>query len=172
MTLTSSPIPESEDNFFGAYLNEDGTLTARGEWTVELGLDLLAKAAHTLAVKKGWYDRDRQLPEEISLMHSELSEALEEFRDDTPALYFRDDKGETYQSDPDTWDGEPGQYTDGGLILMKPEGMITELGDCVIRIADTAANPERAGGESLGKAVTRKHAFNATRPARHGGKKA
>lgn len=170
MTDSNNPTTEAEESFFGAYLNEDGTLTDRGEWTVELGLDLLAKAAHTLAVKKGWYDRDRQLPEEISLMHSELSEALEEFRDDTPALYFRDNVDRTYQSDPDTWDGEPGHYSDGSP--MKPEGMITELGDCVIRIADTAANPERAGGESLGKAVTRKHAYNATRPARHGGKKA
>lgn len=170
MTDSNNPTTEAEESFFGAYLNEDGTLTERGEWTVELGLDLLAKAAHTLAVKKGWYDRDRQLPEEISLMHSELSEALEEFRDDTPALYFRDGNDHTFCSDPDTWIGEPGVEVGG--IRLKPEGMITELGDCVIRIADTAANPERAGGESLGKAVTRKHAYNATRPARHGGKKA
>lgn len=171
MTDSNNPTTEAEESFFGAYLNEDGTLTERGEWTVELGLDLLAKAAHTLAVKKGWYDRDRQLPEEISLMHSELSEALEEFRDDTEPLYFRDGAGRTYSGDPNIWAGDPGIFVTSGIRL-KPEGMITELGDCVIRIADTAANPERAGGESLGKAVTRKHAYNATRPARHGGKKA
>ena len=38
-------------------------------------------AIHTLAVSKGWYDGPRGVPELLCLIHSEVSEALEAYRD-------------------------------------------------------------------------------------------
>ena len=43
--------------------------------------DSLQKIVHKTACDKGWWDeRDRNQPEQIALMHSELSEALEALR--------------------------------------------------------------------------------------------
>jgi NTP pyrophosphatase (non-canonical NTP hydrolase) len=40
-------------------------------------LDALADEIHQTAVAKGWWEKERNFGEMISLMHSELSEALE-----------------------------------------------------------------------------------------------
>jgi NTP pyrophosphatase (non-canonical NTP hydrolase) len=39
---------------------------------------------HELAVKSGWYDRPREVPELLCLIHSEISEALEGYRNHVP----------------------------------------------------------------------------------------
>ena len=38
------------------------------------------KEVHEWAVKKGWWDNERELPELLCLIHSEISEALEGYR--------------------------------------------------------------------------------------------
>lgn len=88
----------------------------------------LIKDAHERAKRKGWWDRQAEkcdceehrgeldrdeveatIPEKLALIHSEVSEALEAYRD-----------------------GELGTLLDNG----KPEGFAVELADVVIRIAD------------------------------------
>lgn len=37
-----------------------------------------------LAIDKGWYDKERSIPEMLCLIHSEISEALEAYRKNIP----------------------------------------------------------------------------------------
>ncbi|MFA5152792.1 MAG: hypothetical protein WC554_09550 [Clostridia bacterium] len=39
---------------------------------------------HLLAKNKGWWDRPREVPELLCLIHSEISEALEGYRNNIP----------------------------------------------------------------------------------------
>jgi NTP pyrophosphatase (non-canonical NTP hydrolase) len=80
------------------------------------------------------------VPERLCLIHSEVSEALEAYRDGDNDLRF----------------------TEGG----KPEGIPSELADIVIRVADMAAYL----GIDLDAAIKAKMAYNATRPHKHGRK--
>ena len=50
-------------------------------WAYTKDLLSIAKLCHNIAKSKGWWDRPRNDGELIALMHSELSEALEELRD-------------------------------------------------------------------------------------------
>lgn len=104
----------------------------------------LVKEVHELAKSKGWYDdkESDNVPTKIALIHSEVSEALEEFRNGKMG----------------TW------YKEGSA---KPEGFDIELADVVIRIMDLCGRL----GIDLEKAVLTKHEYNKTRPYRHGGKK-
>ncbi len=67
------------------------------------------RQVHDLAREKGWYDPPKSFGEFISLIHSEVSEALEAHRDGCDGLWMQ---------------GE------------KPEGVPAELADVVIRVLD------------------------------------
>lgn len=121
------------------------------------------------AVDKGFYDPPRSYGESIALMHSELSEALEEARKNPEGLakvYYTvagrevDKVGDRFYIDADR----------GGNIDMgsngKPEGFAVELADCVIRILDTCEYL----GIDLQQIIEEKMAYNATREHKHGGK--
>ena len=45
------------------------------------------KLVHKNAVAKGWWDTDRPVPEILCLIHSEVSEALEAYRDHNDDLF-------------------------------------------------------------------------------------
>lgn len=96
---------------------------------------------HATARAKGFYDAPPSVPEKLALIHSEVSEALEAYRDDELAMRV-----------------EPSG---------KPEGLVVELADVVIRVLDLCA----ALDLSLEDAMRAKAAFNATRPHKHGRKR-
>lgn len=119
-------------------------------------LNELAMAIHQNAKTKGWWDDERQFPEIVALIHSEVSEALEEYRNGR-------DPNEVYASHGDSMVCSPPCAS--GL---KPEGIPIELADVIIRILDYAGRV----GIDMDDAVERKMRYNATRPHRHGGKRA
>lgn len=96
---------------------------------------------HENAVAHGWWDEERTFGDIIALCHSELSEALEEYR-----------KG--YEVDEMYYKG------------FKPEGVSLELADCIIRILDYCGHE----GIDIENAIKIKHKYNKTRPFRHGNK--
>lgn len=145
--------------------------------------------AHQTAVEKGWYDDGGiSVGEAIALFHSELSEALEEYRSNHPPaeVYHSEhvpdcavshwwagwgeltfDDGELYAGpergfriDPDL---APACSNDG----CKPEGFPIEIADAVIRIAEYCVGRL---GIDLDGAIDIKRRYNDTRPRPHGGK--
>lgn len=99
---------------------------------------------YELAKEKGWHDEPVNVPTALALIHSEVSEALEDYREDK-MFTTRNDEG----------------------AYGKPEGFPSELADVVIRCYDLAG----ALGIDLAGEIELKHAFNRTRSHRHGGKK-
>lgn len=111
----------------------------------------------TLALENGWWDDFRRrcpdsgIPlgdpeltpkaylEKLMMTVTELCEASDEVRHGHMAIRYRESDG-------------------------KPEGYPIEMADAVIRLFDLA----EASGFNLFDAILIKHAYNATRPHRHG----
>jgi len=106
-------------------------------------LNELCKASHDASADAGWWDSTdykSKVPEKLLMVHSEISEAVEEYRD-----------GHTYE-----WVGDNG----------KPEGLPVEIADAIIRLADLCG----ALGYDIEDVIARKMAYNKTRGHRHNGK--
>jgi len=107
-----------------------------------MDINTLIEKSHDIALSKGWWDKERKIPELIALIHSELSEALEEYRIN--------------------------ENLEMKYIKKKPEGFVVELADVLIRIFDLAGKYEL----DLQTALEKKLKYNETREYRHGNKKA
>jgi NTP pyrophosphatase (non-canonical NTP hydrolase) len=109
----------------------------------------LIEVAGETSKSKGFHDSPATFGDRIALIHSELSEALEEHRKGwAPSV--------TYFPQAHIRDARTG----------KPEGIPVELADTVIRIADMAYIYDI----DLPRAIEEKLAYNATRPHMHGRK--
>ena len=108
-----------------------------------LTLDELQEQSHRIAVEHGWWEKERNIGEILALIHSEISEALEEYR--------------TY-----------GLVTVRFASDGKPEGFFVELADAIIRIADVFEHY----GVGMEPILRLKMEYNKKRPYRHGGKRA
>lgn len=86
-----------------------------------------AKEIHENAVAHGWWEEDRTISEICALIHSELSEALEEARAERPMMYVMDEYNGEYIQNPKYFGAK------------KPEGIAVELADAVIRMLDWMA---------------------------------
>ena len=121
-------------------------------------LNELAKEIHLTSVDHGFYDLAPNFGLAIALMHTELSEALEEWRNNhEPTEIYHNTSHQ--EIDIDT------------AVLSygwKPEGIPIELADVIIRVLDTCAYY----GIDIDHAIKLKMAHNKRRPYRNGGKKA
>lgn len=154
-----------------------------------MGLNALRDANFAVFKEKGWVD-ERTFGDDMALIASELSEALEDFRNGaklTEIWYERKvavppsikdqlqalaAKFLPIEPPPVHWitiKTRERSYVapDGSLVLNKPCGIPSELADVVIRLLNLCA----MRGIDIEAAVEDKMAYNATRPARHGGKK-
>lgn len=104
----------------------------------------LVDESYNTAFSKGWHDegKNKTFTECIALFHSEISEALEEYRN-----------GRTVQ---EIYLSENG----------KPEGVPVELADLLIRVFDTCGELNIP----IQKALELKLNYNKSRPYRHGNK--
>ena len=138
-----------------------------------MNLTDFAKEVHENARIHGWWNEERSFGEIIALCHSELSEALEEYRSGRPMFYFPCNAGGVCCE-------EDGSAHCGSRLYnpekpnapcsaqsKKPEGIAVELADCIIRILDYCGKV----GIDIEDVIRRKHEYNKTRPYRHGGKK-
>ena len=136
---------------------------------MSITIEEMQKQVHALAKEKGWWPTYREngpkevidldkvnIPEKLMLMVSELGEALEEYRKGNVDTWFSVD------TDPLATETQINNTID-----KKPEGMWIELADVIIRLLDLAG----AYDIDMEELVKLKHAYNKTRPYRHGGKK-
>lgn len=173
---------EGIDSIMGA--NEKTTAAMGTREEIKIMKDRQRKYDAMMAVQKeifetaeqsGWHEHDRQLPEALALIHSEVSEALEAYRDgmeETSNQYRY--KVADIVIDPAYEDGEYTYMTlpsmvgvEGDQILGKPEGVASELADVIIRVLDYS---EQKGIDTI-RVMLQKMEFNKTRGYRHGGKR-
>ncbi len=121
---------------------------ARAQSALAAALRDAADRVYVVNQENGWFESERTVGEDIALLHSEVSEMLEAYRDG----------GLEDQTN----------YTSGGLSLdpPKPEGFGSEAADVLIRLLDTC----KRRGVDLAAEFERKLAWNQTRGHRHGGK--
>lgn len=122
-----------------------------------LTISELVQKAHENAVKHGFWDNPPEFGTSIALIHSELSEALEEMRAGNRMIPGMEAPPKYYSGD--------GYYSiQPEAHCRKPEGYATELADAVIRIADLFGHM----GLDLDAIIREKMEYNATRPYKHG----
>lgn len=131
-------------------------------------LNEFAAEVHALAVEKGWWENAPTFPEVITMIHCELSEAVQEYRDGKPPVYYScfnvaANGGfcggkEMVECD---FEFENCPYRDE-----KPEGVAVELADAILRILDYCA----FAGIDIESVLETKHEYNKGREYRHGGK--
>ena len=132
-----------------------------------MNINELAKEVHDNAVAHGWWEKPPTIPEALCLIHSELSEALEEYREGNPLIYgtcalAAEDCKYSGVCDRVGRPGE-GEGVDGPC---KPEGIAVELADVILPTLDLMA----ALGVDVDAVVMAKHKYNLGREYRHGGK--
>lgn len=121
-------------------------------------LEEIQEEVYEINVANGWYEDERAFGDDIALLHSEVSEMYEAYRDhllEDATVY------ETYVGRDALTKTDPVPVKNP-----KPEGVGSEAADVLIRLLDTC----RRAGLDLRWEVERKLAFNRTRGYRHGGK--
>lgn len=136
-------------------------------------LNDFAAEVHALAVEKGWWENAPTFPEVITMIHCELSEAVQEYRDGKPDFYYSCVAcGENRLPCGSAGTVNCYNFSHGNgpenctYRAGKPEGVAVELADAILRILDYCA----AAGIDIESVLETKHEYNKGREYRHGGK--
>jgi NTP pyrophosphatase (non-canonical NTP hydrolase) len=129
-----------------------------------LNLTEFMNAVHINAVEHGWWDETKSFGDIIALCHSELSEALEEYRNKMPDEYYVIN---TIQESGDVIPEIRTDIGDDNYKGEKPEGIAVELADCIIRILYYCG----FANIDIERVLQDKYEYNKTRPYKHGGKR-
>jgi NTP pyrophosphatase (non-canonical NTP hydrolase) len=146
--------------------------------SVSQTIDGLVKQSYDNAASHGFWDASETpetIPSKLMLIVSEISEALESYRDPrsdemikVPAsivekLIGQDADEEASDDYLEAWNALNDIY---GKWILKPRGLDIELADALIRIFDLAG----AKGIDLDAALVRKMEYNRGREKMHGGR--
>lgn len=160
-------------------MDQKGNIDGRGKIAIIEGLALLQEAIRRNNFEKGWRTEggegekkfsQRPVSEHTMLLTTEVAEIFEAYRTGEPELWYQHNvktNGVPRVSGPN--DGFADQAflsTDNGDVLGKPQGMVSELADVIIRALDFA---DEYGFELI-ETILEKHDYNLTRPYRHGNK--
>lgn len=121
----------------------------------------LCKLAHDAAVSKGFYERERNLPELLMLVVSELAEAMEAERNGETVTTVRQSNARIY-ADEKVWN----ENAVWGFYENMRGTIEEEIADACIRIFDLCGYYDI----DLEAWIKAKMAYNATRPEKHGKK--
>lgn len=152
--------PRYEDFDWGPTSNKGGII---------VNLNDLRDACYQTSKDHGFHDSPKTVGDDIALMHSELSEAYEDFR----AGHAPNESW--YEERPIVDDGIAGAIAGAPSVrttkairgdgkLNKPCGIPSEIADVIIRAFDFCGR----NNIDIQKAVEEKMAFNRTRPFKHG----
>lgn len=126
--------------------------------TAKLVFEDMIDEVHRCNVEHGWFNQSRSVGDEMALLHSEVSEALEDFRRGHMITQYRyhGGLGEYFTDAPENEEMSPG----------KPVGFPSEMADILIRLFDTCKRHDI----DLVEEFRIKMRYNWTRPQLHGGK--
>lgn len=134
-----------------------------------MNLTEFAKEVHENAKAHGWWDEEHSFAEIVALCHSELSEALEEYRNQNLLIYYNCCNVKGHPCAIESKNGCLNHQKEDICSHRgkKPEGVAVELADCILRILDYCGRVEI----DIEDIVKKKHEYNKTRPYRHGNKR-
>lgn len=153
-------VEKLAEHLRGVTIQPDSEIVARVavEWLTARGfrqggsLEDMQAEVYQVNVANGWFESERTFGDDVALLHSEVSEMFEAFREHG----FEDQTVTALGSI--SRSGEP--------VRNKPEGVGSEIADVLIRLLDTC----QRRGIDLRAEYQRKIAYNRTRGYHHGGR--
>jgi len=130
---------------------------------MSMTLNRLRDQATHIAHSHGF--KDATVGEDIALMHSELSEALEDYREGASPkkVWYEERPAIKGTFAPILHD----EQSEDPNIIYKPCGIPSEMADVIIRVLHFCGKHEI----DIEAAIAEKMAYNDSRPYKHGGKK-